>query len=314
MVSDLTISIINHSNPDLLIDCLQSIYATTHKISFDIWIVDNATDQRMISEIKSEFPKILWIFNEKRLGFSANHNQVLAQAEGRHVCILNDDTIIHDGALDELVDYLDQHSDVGMVGSRLLNPDGSRQNCTFKFMTLWSEFIGIMQLPRFLCGLKKIGIDNAQNGDVATVVDWVLGACIVVRSNALKQIGLLDSVLSPIANTEEVDWCYRAKKLGWKVVFDPKAQITHIGGQSMNWAKTGVNWMRVEMYRTRLAFFRKHYSLFAYLALRLAYIILLPWNILMMLQGKIKGTISDREYKSFIETNQAIVLLALKRI
>ena len=206
---DLAISIINHSNPDMLRDCLRSIYSSTKDIAFNIWVIDNATDQRLVPEIQAEFPSVEWIFNKQRQGFSANHNQVLAHASARYYCILNDDVIVHDGAFGELVKYLDGHPGAGMAGPRVLNSDGSIQNSTFRDKTLVGELVGIVQLPGELNRLKLRGIDLAQLADQPAKVDWLLGACIVIRKQTLDRVGVLDDVMSPIANCEETDWCAR---------------------------------------------------------------------------------------------------------
>lgn len=290
MQPDLTISIINHSNPALLRDCLRSLFAATHHITLDVWVVDNATDRAGVPEMQAEFPQVRWLFNTERLGFSANNNQVLARAEGRYACILNDDTLIHDGAFDTLVAYLDAHPQVGMAGARLLNTDGTLQDCTFRFMSLWSELISICLLPGPLNTLKTVGIDPAQTQDQPARVDWVLGACIVVRDTALREVGLLDDVLSPIANTEEVDWCYRAHQLGWDVGYCPNAVLTHFGGQSQKLQKTGADRFRVEMYRTKIAFFRKHHGAAQTVLLRGIYLITLPWNTFMLAQSALRKT------------------------
>lgn len=116
-------------------------------------------------EIQAEFPDVKWLMNTRRLGFSANHNQVLSIATGRHVCILNDDTIVHDRAMQWLIEYLDQNSKVGMTGPRLLNRDGSIQSSTFHAKTLLKEVYCIAQLPGPLNHLKVIGVDKAQFGE-----------------------------------------------------------------------------------------------------------------------------------------------------
>ena len=260
MPPDLTISIINHSNPQMLHECLRSLFAGTHRVRLEVWVVDNATGGAGVAEMRAAFPQMRWLFNPERRGFSANHNQVLRQATGRYACILNDDTVVHDGAFDRLVAYMDENPQVGMAGARLLNADGAPQNCTFRFLTLWSELTGICLLPGPLNRLKTVGLDPAQAQDRPAMVDWVLGACLVVRDAALRQVGLLDSELSPIANTEEVDWCYRARRAGWQVAFCPAAVLTHFGGQSQKPAQAGPDRMRVEMHRTRIAFFRKHHG------------------------------------------------------
>ncbi|MDR3710323.1 MAG: glycosyltransferase family 2 protein [Capsulimonadaceae bacterium] len=302
MPRDLTISLINHSNPDMLRDCLRSLYKSAHEVTFDVWVIDNATDGCLVSELREEFPEMRWFFNKQRMGFSTNHNQVLAISTSRYTCILNDDTIIHDGAFDALVRYMDANPRVGMVGPRVLNPDGSQQNCAFRFLSLWTELISITLMPRFMCHIKHQGCHPAQNGLSPALVDWVLGACIVVRDKALREIGLLDDVLSPIANTEEVDWCYRAREAGWDVGYCPSAVITHIGGQSMKSPEASVDKMRVEMHRTRLAFFRKHYGAPTAVVLSLLYRAMLPWNMIMLSQSMRRGRISRSEYDNASRT------------
>ena len=309
---DLTVSLINHSNPALLQACLRSLYAATHTLTMDVWVVDNATDGRGVAAMQAEFPDVQWIFNTQRQGFSANHNQVLRQATGRYACILNDDTIIHEGAFDKLVDYMDANPQVGMVGAKLLNTDGSIQNCTFHFMTLLSELIGICALPGPLCSLKAWGIDKAQYSKEPARVDWVLGACIIVRAATLQQVGLLDSVLSPIANTEEVDWCQRAWRAGWQVAYYPQAVITHYGGQSLQTSGRGPDNIRVEMMRTRIAYFRKHHGLLISIALRLIYTVTLPWNLLMLTQSRIRKHLDRDRYRSDVSTIFQIAQMSLR--
>ena len=312
MQQDLTISIINHSNPQMLHECLRSLFAATRTISLDVWIVDNATDGAGVPAMQEEFPQVRWLFNTDRQGFSANHNQVLCQATGRYACILNDDMVVHDGAFDTLVAYMDENLKVGMAGARLLNGDGTPQNCTFRFMTLWSELVGICFLPGPLNALKTVGLDPAQNGTAPALVDWVLGACVVVRAEVLRQVGLLDDALSPVANTEEVDWCFRAHQAGWQVGYCPAAVLTHFGGQSQKPAATGPDKMRVEMYRTRIAFFRKHYGAFQTLLLRLIYLATLPWNAAMLSQSALRKTITHEHRRNALSTLCGIAALSLR--
>jgi GT2 family glycosyltransferase len=120
---------------------------------------------------------------------------------------------------------------------------------------------------------------------------------------------LLDDGLSPIANTEEVAWCYRARKAGWKVAYCPDAVITHIGGQSMEFTLDEPDRMRVEMYRTRLAFFRKHYGLASAVMLSWLYRATLPWNMLMLTQSVLRGTIPRRQQRAHMQTLKQIARL-----
>jgi GT2 family glycosyltransferase len=312
MIPDLAISIINHSNPEMLRDCLRSIYAGTRKISLEIWVIDNATDQRLVREIQAEFPDVKWIFNPARLGFSANHNQALARASGRYLCILNDDTIIHDAALDELVRYLDANPAAGMAGPRLLNRDGSIQNSTFRAKTLLGELIGILQLPGSLNRLKLRGIDPAQLCDHPAKVDWLLGACLVIRRAALDQVGPLDDVLSPIANCEEMDWCDRVRRAGWTVDFVPAARVTHFGGQSLKADSPGADRFRIEMHRVVLAYFRKQHGLLSSMLLRAIFLLSLPWNGVMLAQSVWRARTGRNEAARVWFTLLGIGAVALK--
>ncbi len=250
--------------------------------------------------------------NTRRLGFSANHNQVLSIATGRHVCILNDDTIVHDRAMQWLIEYLDQNSKVGMTGPRLLNRDGSIQSSTFHAKTLLKEVYCIAQLPGPLNHLKVIGVDKAQFGETPARVDWLLGACIVIRRLTLLQIGLLDDVLSPVANCEEVDWCDRARSAGWGIAFVPQARVTHFGGQSMKTDAAGPDRFRVEMHRVTLAYFRKQHGLIASLILRLIYVGTLPWNGLMLGQSALRGRTEKAQAASVWATLVGIAKVGLK--
>lgn len=287
---DVVVSVVNHSNPDLLADCLRSLYAATRAVSFEVWVVDNATDGRGVAEMRAEFPQVRWLFNGRRLGFSANHNQVLTHARGRYYCVLNDDTVIHDRVLDELVAYMDARTRVGVAGPRLLNADGTIQLSTFRFPCLISELAGLCYLPRRLHFLKERGFDPAYFRDESAEVDWVLGACLMIRNDALRAVGLLDSDLSPLANTEEVDWCRRARKMGWNVAFCPAARVMHYGGQSLRPpGRRGIDRTRVEMMRTRLAYFAKHDGRCAATAAASAYTLTFPWNALVLFQSWARG-------------------------
>ncbi len=306
---DLTVSLINHSNPALLNACLRSLFEATHKVSVDVWVVDNATDGTGVAEMQADFPHVHWIFNLQQQGFSANHNQVLAHCRSRYACILNDDMVIHEGALDRLVAFMDENTQYGMAGARLLNANGSIQNCTFRFPTLWTELVGICILPKTLRWLKTTGIHPAQFEDTPAEVDWVLGACIIVRDQALQQIGLLDDVLSPIANTEEVDWCFRTRKAGWQIGFCPDATITHYGGKSTRTA--GPDRIRVEMFRTRVAYFRKNYGRLPSAMLRFIYAATLPWNALMLTYALACRRIGRMRYRNTLATLYRIGVVSL---
>jgi GT2 family glycosyltransferase len=278
---DLTISIINHSNPQLLLDCLRSIFSSATSITLDVWVVDNATDQSLVDVIRSEFPNVKWINNSCKKGFSENHNQVLRIAASRYICILNDDTLIQGDAFTKLVRLLDESANIDFAGPRLLNIDGTIQNSAFKKIDM--RFFVQQSFP--LLGRQSSSInrwiDKGQFGDAICDVDWLLGACIVVRYDCLKTVGLLDEQLSPIANSEDMDWCLRAKNAGLRVCYVPDAQVTHYGGMTLRRLKAGPDKMRVELWRTFIAYTRKHFGFSRACFLRIIVIFSTPWNVVV---------------------------------
>lgn len=309
---DLIISIVNHSNPELLHDCLRTLFETTRACTFEVWVVDNATDGRGVEAMRRDFPQVRWLFNTSRKGFSANHNQVLSQAQGRYFCIFNDDTLVHEGAFDTLVRFMDENPRVGMAGARLLNADGTPQDCVFREMGLSTALFDICFLPRSLHFLKALHIDPAQYGNAQARVSWVLGACIVVREQTLAEVGLLDEKLAPLGNTEDTDWCVRAWKAGWEVAFCPEAVITHLTSRSFRASPKGHDRVRVELWRTRLAYFRKHHGRLHEQLMRLILVGTLPWNSAVLTQSLLRRRLSLAEYQRQLSTFVRISEMGLR--
>jgi GT2 family glycosyltransferase len=304
--------VVNHSNPELLRDCLRSIYASVRRISVDVWVVDNATDGLLVAELRDEFPRVKWLFNEERLGFSANHNQVLRVADSRYVCILNDDTVIHDGALDILTQYMDEHPQAAIAGPRLLNTDGSIQNSAFRKLGVGYFVLKCFFLPRRLARLKGPWVHPGQGGTQPCQVAWLLGACLVVRREYLSQIGLLDSSLSPIANSEDIDWCVRCADQGFAVSYVPQATVTHLGGMSLWRApRSGVDTARVELMRTLLAYIAKHNGWWSAALVRMILVISFPWNAAMLISSRLRRQVTFDQFRSEIQTLRRIALLGM---
>jgi len=256
---DLTVSIVNTNNRELLRGCLRSVFESTDRISLEVYVVDNASDDGSIQMVNAKFPQVKLIENKRRLGFAENHNQVLWKSQGRYVCILNEDTLIHPNALEKMVDFMDKHHDVGAIGPQVLNDDGItvQLECARDFPTLWTEFCRITALSKLFPQSKFLGgvlMSYWDHGDTREV-DCLLGACMIVRREILNEVGLLDEQFFMYG--EDVDWPYRIKKQGWKICFLAEARILHYGGQS----KKGRTWeMTFDLRRGEFKFFRKHYG------------------------------------------------------
>lgn len=249
---DLSIIVVNWNTRDLLSKCLSSVYRTVTDLRFEILIVDNASTDGSCEMVRRRFPAVRLIENNKNVGFARANNQALEISRGRHILLLNSDTVVHSGALQAMCEFLDQNPQSGVVGAKLLNPDGSFQASYADFPTILSELLLLTKLYRLFHPSCFPSHSLAESQQV-TEADWVPGACLMIRRETLKQVGGLDE--DYFMYSEEVDWCWRVKENGWKVIYLPDAEISHWGGQSINQIPLH---KRARVYGGKLLFFRKH--------------------------------------------------------
>jgi GT2 family glycosyltransferase len=223
---DLSIVIVNWNTRDLLRDWLQSIEAGRGSLQLEVLVVDNASCDGSAEMVRTEFPQVQLIENKENLGFAAGNNVALMKAAGRFVMLLNTDTLVHGTVLADAVAWLEAHPDVGVIGPRVLNSDGTDQpSC--------SAFPSLKFLTMQACGLTKIsrwdryrmtGWDRSSE----LKVDVISGAAMFVRREAMEDVGLLDEAF--FFYGEETDWCHRFGRAGWGLVFVPIPEVTHFGG------------------------------------------------------------------------------------
>jgi len=223
---DVTVSLICTDNLALLKLCLASLVEATHTLDLEIYVVDNASARPFDKVIRRAFAHVTVMRNTELLGFSTNNNLVLNRASGRYFMLLNDDTRILDGALDEMVRFMDCHPDCGVTGAHLLNPDQSFQPYYAVFPNPIIE--AIWPASAWTHRIRK-------GGDGPFEVDSVCGAAMLIRREAIAQVGPLDTDFDPIYS-EEIEWCYRIKRAGWKIYAIPAARIIHHGSYTMNQA------------------------------------------------------------------------------
>ncbi len=249
----LTIIIVSWNTRELLSQCLTSIYRSPPSPEFEVWVVDNASEDGSIESIRRDFPAVRLISNSQNLGFAYANNQAVRSSTGEYLLLLNPDTEVHPLALQRLIDFLDQKPDHGAVGPRTLNPDGSLQTSSYPIPTLFREFWRMFYLDRVI----PIGTYPMHIWDLKKPreVDALLGACLMVRRRALDEVGLLDDQY--FMYSEEIDLCFRLRQAGWKISWVPEAQIVHYGGQSTQQVADA---MFLNLYRSKIHFFRKHYG------------------------------------------------------
>jgi len=244
---DVSIVIVNWNTRDLLQQCLRAIVETAGRIEYEIIVIDNGSTDGSVEMVRDCFPSVRLIVNSTDVGFARANNQAIQVSRGQHVLLLNSDTIVRPRALKALVRFMNMHLEVGIVGGQLLNGDGTLQPSWAKFPTVWSELMGK--------NIRARRIYPTRDGSLAYAVDWVGGACLLIRRAAFEQVGLLDEGF--FMYSEEADWCFRVKQLGWAVCYCPEAQVVHLGGQSSQHARAR---MKAELYRSKLLFFYKHYG------------------------------------------------------
>lgn len=252
---DLTIIIVNYNTKDLTANCLDSIYKTVEGISFEIYVVDNASTDGSADFIRSTYPRVTLIENTENLGFAAANNQVLKIMRGRYALLLNSDTVLTENAVYNLFSFMESNSEAAMACGQLLNSNGTKQNSISKFPGLLTLMFN-MPVLEILFPRRFPGKRHAYSKPIE--IDSGIGACLVVRRKAWEQVGLLDERY--FFFLEETDWALQMKKAGWKIFHVPSAFIYHLQGQSI-----GHNFKsRILFYRSRYIYFRKWKSVLYY--------------------------------------------------
>lgn len=229
---DVSIVIVNWNTREITRQCLQSVYQQTEGIKFEVIVVDNASEDGSVEIIRSDFSQAILIENKENKGFAAANNQGMAVAKGRYCLLLNSDTLVLDNAIAKSVAFADQDDEVAVVGCRALNSDRTLQPTCFMFPSLLNMVLSSTYLYKLFPRNRFFGRELLtwwQRDDVR-LVDVVTGCFMLVRRQAIDQVGMMDEMFFMYG--EETDWCYRFKQGGWKVEFTPCAEIIHLGGQS----------------------------------------------------------------------------------
>jgi len=245
---DVSVVVVTLNGRELVERCLESVADAGELI-----VVDNASSDGTPDLVREKFPQARLIEQENR-GMGGGNNAGMRLASGRYFLLLNSDAWVVGNGLRQLVEFADARPDAAVVGPRLRNPDGTLQRSVRAFPTLWrlaTEYFFLRKLAPRTDALNSFyggGFDH----ESVREADWLYGACLFVRRDAVDQVGLFDE--SFFMFSEEVDWCYRFHAAGWKVLFDPGAEVVHVGGGSHGGR------MYRENLRGHLRFFAKHYG------------------------------------------------------
>ncbi|MHB1131358.1 MAG: glycosyltransferase family 2 protein [Chloroflexota bacterium] len=252
MPADLSVIVVSYNTHDLLAACLRSVLGTANGLDCEVVIVDNGSTDGSELMVARKFPQAKLIRNRSNQGFARANNQAFELSSGRHVLLLNSDAALLDGAAQALVTFLDAHPEAAAAGGKVLNPDGTFQSSYADFPGLWGETLLLTGLSRRLLPRTYPSYPESQSLEQRRV-DWVSGAFIALRRRALADVGLLDE--DYFMYTEEVDWCYRARRRGWSICYLPEAQAIHWSGAS---ARRVPERKRAQLYQSKWLFMRKH--------------------------------------------------------
>lgn len=276
---EISFIIVNWNTRDILLNCLNSIYKTVKDINFEIYVVDNNSTDGSQEAVKNDFPDVKLIENSTNTGFARANNQALGAMQGKFAVLLNTDTILQEGAIKNLLSFMNSSPKTGIAGVQLLNDDGSKQNSIDNFPSLETEIFNKSFL-RILFSKKYPS--KRRNYHSPIEVDSVIGACMMVRKEAMEEVGFFDE--DYFIFLEETDLCFRMHKNGWKVCHVPDARVFHISGHSKK--RTPCE-SQIEYYKSLYKFFRKNRGGVSYIILR----ILKPFVILINLVLNILGNL-----------------------
>ena len=222
--------IVSYNTREMTLRCLGTLEAALEGIPSETWVVDNSSNDGSAEAIRRQFPKVRLIESKVNAGFGAANNLAMRQAAGRYFLLLNSDAFPEPGAIRALLDYLQSRPRVAFAGPRLLNGDGTLQVSCFKFpspLRAWLENLWISAaFPRH----PAVGDYRFWQHDSERKVDFLIGACILLRREVFEQTGGFDEQF--FMYSEETDWQRRIRDLAWEIAFTPEARVTHLGGAS----------------------------------------------------------------------------------
>ena len=256
MLNLLDIIIVNYNSTDYLLRCLESIFNDLREIPAKVFVRDNASRDD-IDRINAIFPQVDVSISSYNMGFAKATNKALRMSTAKYVLILNPDTIVVRGFFKTIIEFMEQNLNVGVIGPKILNQDGSVQASARSFPSPFTAFFGRSSFLSKWFPSNRLTIQNLlttrSDGQSPMEVDWVSGACMLVRKEAVREVGLMDENF--FMYWEDADWCKRMREKGWKVVYFPGASIIHYVGIS---SEKAICRSTIEFHKSSYKLFKKH--------------------------------------------------------
>ncbi len=248
---DVLIVIVNWNTKELLEQCLNSIFSVHDSLTIGVVVVDNGSTDESIKMLKLKFPQVTLIENKQNVGFARANNQAFRLAKkGGFVLMLNSDAVLTDGTLQELFDFMESDPNVGAVAPALCFPDGEAQSgggYMPSLITAFNYFLFLSSLSPFVFKGMFVDQNDYKRSRIPREIDWIAGACMLIRQETLEQVGGLDE--SYFMYAEDAEWCQRIRTKGWAVYYLPYLEIIHHHGASSTdvsnqWIKSLIAYMK----------------------------------------------------------------------
>lgn len=261
---DLSIIIVNYRTYDLTKQTINSVIYKNHPFEYDIYVVDSASQDGSLEKLQNDFSQsiesglIKFLASAENKGFAYANNLALKEISSRYVLLLNSDTVVLDNCLEDCMDYMQDNPQIGALGCKVTLTDGKLDKaCRRSFPDVGVSFYRLTGLSSLFPHSERFGKYNLcyLDEDGIYEIDCLVGAFMMVNSEAIKQIGLLDENFFMYG--EDIDWCYRIKEAGWQIMYYGPARIIHYKGSSSQKKKSKLIF---EFYRAMYLFYNKHYK------------------------------------------------------
>ena len=252
---DLSVVIVNYGTFELTRNTVNSILEYSYPFSIEIIVVDNASSDDSLTRLRQYFKdKVKFISSPENNGFAAGNNQALKIVDSKYVLLLNSDTIVWENTLDNVYAFMEKNPDVGACGCQVLLEDGSLDKaCKRSFPNVKNSFFRLFHIPTNSSD-DNYNLDNLDDDGVYEI-DCLTGAFIFTRKEVLDKVGLLDETFFMYG--EDIDFCYRIKNSGWKIIYYGKSKITHFKGASSKKQRPKLIY---EFYRAMYIYYKKHHA------------------------------------------------------
>jgi GT2 family glycosyltransferase len=295
--ADLSIVVVSYNTRELLAECLRSAVEASSGLATELVVVDNASVDDSAAMVRDDFPQVILIANDENRGFAQAVNQAIAATMGRYVLLLNSDARVLDDGLPSMMGFLDSHPRVGVVGGKLLNPDGRFQSSYADFPDLLQGFLLVSGMARLM--RPAYPSYSEATSQTTRKVDWVGGAFCMLRREALQTVGVLDP--DYFMYGEEMDLCYRMRERGWQVFYLPDSQAVHRFSAS---AWRSPEQRRGQVYHSHWVFIRKHRgamhaTAFAWLVRIASLLKMTTWFLRSLSSDRVTREAAQREVASY---------------